>query len=104
MSSQGKQNASIAQDILEGIGDAISYMNNEPESQVIVHKIPVPDVSAIRSKLNLSQEDFAERFHIPTATLRNWEQGRRVPETSACLLLKMIEKEPHTVERLLSEQ
>lgn len=103
MSSEVKAESAIAQEILAGIVDAISYVKNEQESQVTVHKISVPDVSAIRHKLNLSQEDFAERFHIPKTTLRNWEQGRRIPDTSACLLLRMIEKEPHTVERLLSE-
>ena len=30
--------------------------------------------------LELSQEEFAARFHIPPGTLRDWEPGRREPD------------------------
>jgi DNA-binding transcriptional regulator YiaG len=33
--------------------------------------------------LGLSQEEFAARFHIPLGALRDWEQGRRDPDTAA---------------------
>lgn len=103
MSSEHQASSTLGNEILQGLDQAIEYVNGFTETHV-VHQIPIPDVAAIRKKLQLSQSDFAERFHIPQATVRNWEQGRRVPETTACLLLRMIEKDPQTVERLLSGQ
>ena len=35
----------------------------------------VPTVRALRKKLNLTQEEFAARFHLPLGTVRDWEQG-----------------------------
>jgi len=36
----------------------------------------VPTVRALRKKLNLTQEEFAARFHLPLGTVRDWEQRR----------------------------
>ncbi|MGI9302072.1 MAG: helix-turn-helix domain-containing protein [Gammaproteobacteria bacterium] len=59
------------------------------------------DVQAIRSRLDLSQKEFAERFGFPLGTLRNWEQGRRQPEGAARILLKIIDSEPELVDKVL---
>jgi putative transcriptional regulator len=60
------------------------------------------DVQSIRKRLRLSQAEFSARFGIPSGTLRDWEQGRRVPEGPARILLKVIEKDPKAVERALA--
>ena len=39
-------------------------------------------LQAIRRRMALSQTRFAERFHIPVATLRDWEQARRQPDAA----------------------
>lgn len=59
------------------------------------------DVVAIRAKTGMSQEGFARAFRISPHTLRNWEQGRRVPEGPALVLLQAIDRNPRTVMRLL---
>ncbi len=41
------------------------------------------DVRAIRENLGRSQTEFALLIGVSVATLRNWEQGRRVPEGPA---------------------
>jgi len=41
-------------------------------------------VRDIRESIGLSQEKFAGLFHISAGTLRNWEQGRRRPDS--CLI------------------
>ena len=38
-----------------------------------------PQAKIIRRALDLTQEEFALRYHIPLGTLRDWEQGRRNP-------------------------
>ena len=43
----------------------------------------VPTVRALRAKLNLTQEEFAARFHLPLGTIRDWEQGAHRPDKAA---------------------
>ncbi|MBA4141871.1 MAG: helix-turn-helix domain-containing protein [Nitrosospira sp.] len=57
------------------------------------------NVKVIREGLKLSQEKFAERFGFSLGTLKNWEQGRRVPEEAARILLCLIESQPKLVEK-----
>ena len=59
------------------------------------------DVSRIRGKTGLSQDRFAKAFRISPHTLRNWEQGRRVPEGPARALLLAIARDPKAVMRAL---
>jgi putative transcriptional regulator len=59
------------------------------------------DVKAIRSKLGMSQVEFAQMIGVSVATLRNWEQGRRSPEGPALALLRIASAEPKAVTRAL---
>ena len=63
---------------------------------------PIPDVKAIRRRLGLSQAQFATRFGFSVRTVQQWEQGRAIPDRPARILLKVIERAPETVERVLS--
>jgi putative transcriptional regulator len=56
-----------------------------------------PQVRIIRRALGLSQEEFAKRFHIPLGTLRDWEQGRKDPDTAARAYLRVIGHNPTAV-------
>lgn len=56
-----------------------------------------PDVSALRESLQLPQAKFAALLGIITATLRNWEQKRRVPEGPARVLLRVAARNPKAV-------
>lgn len=58
---------------------------------------------AIRAALHLSQNAFAERFRIPVASLRDWEQGRRLPDAATQAYLIVIERNPRAVETALAE-
>jgi DNA-binding transcriptional regulator YiaG len=59
------------------------------------------DVAAIRALTGLSQAKFARACRISVHTLRNWEQGRRLPHGPARALLLVIAREPKTVMRAL---
>lgn len=65
--------------------------------------VPNLDVPAIRSKTGLSQDRFARVFQISPHTLRNWEQGRRVPDGPARALLMAIDRDPEALMRALSQ-
>jgi putative transcriptional regulator len=56
-----------------------------------------PQVRIIRRALGLSQEAFSTQFHIPLGTLRDWEQGRKEPDTAARAYLKVIGRNPAAV-------
>jgi putative transcriptional regulator len=56
-----------------------------------------PQVRIIHRALGLSQEEFATRFHIPLGTLRDWEQGRKDPDTAARAYLRVIGCNPAAV-------
>lgn len=62
------------------------------------------EVKTIRLSLGLSQEAFCQRYRIPIANLRNWEQaGRKVqPGTAARLLIEMIKVDPERVAQIVS--
>ena len=55
------------------------------------------ELRELRDRLGLTQVQFAGQFHIPIGTLRDWEQGRRVPEATARTLLRLIALAPELV-------
>ncbi len=59
------------------------------------------DVRKVREKLNLSQNEFAARFWISPACIRNWEQGRNRPAGAARILLAVIDRNAQAVEEAL---
>lgn len=62
---------------------------------------PVLPVQVVRKRLGMTQEQFAAALHIPLPTLRNWEQGRTLPDPAARALLTIVAKEPEAALRAL---
>ncbi len=62
-----------------------------------VYRFEEPNVRAVREGYGLSQGKFAALMGISPATLRNWEQGRRKPEGSARVLLRVVARHPKAV-------
>jgi len=52
--------------------------------------------------MGLSQSAFANRFGLSIFALRNWEQGKRQPDPAARAYLKVIEKVPDVVCKVLA--
>jgi putative transcriptional regulator len=61
-----------------------------------------PQAKIIRRALELTQEEFAARYHIPLGTLRDWEQGRAEPDQPTRAYLTLIARDPDHVHRLLN--
>jgi putative transcriptional regulator len=59
------------------------------------------DVRAIRDRLGLTQEQFAVRYGLDIDAVRNWEHGRRTPDTAAQSYLRAIGSAPDAVEAAL---
>lgn len=52
-------------------------------------------VRGTRATLGLSQAEFAARIGTPTATLRDWEQGRFTPPGAVLCLLRLLSAHPN---------
>jgi putative transcriptional regulator len=62
----------------------------------------VSRVKVLRQRLGMTQAEFAEAFHLPITTLRDWEQRRSTPDAPARALLLAIERDPEVMRRLLA--
>ena len=62
----------------------------------------VSRVRALRQRIGMTQVEFAEAFHLPVTTLRDWEQRRSTPDAPARALLLAIERDPEVMRKLLS--
>lgn len=60
------------------------------------------DVSSLRRFTGLSQERFAVALGISVHTLRNWEQGRRMPDGPALALLRVVARHPRVLHENLA--
>jgi putative transcriptional regulator len=56
-----------------------------------------PEVRDLRRRARLTQQEFAARLGVPVETIRNWEQGKRMPRGPARALLAVIAHAPETV-------
>jgi putative transcriptional regulator len=64
----------------------------------------VSRVKVLRRRLGMTQAEFAQAFHLPITTLRDWEQQRSVPDAPVRALLLAIERDPKVMRRLLSDR
>ncbi len=89
-------------ELVESMGQAVARAKKESgAARVSSVMVPTVDVKAIRRRLGLSQAKFAARFGFAPASVRNWEQGRRVPDGPARILLAVIGEYPGMVESVL---
>ena len=87
----------IASGIMQGLKEAIAYVEKKNTVGIRVSKIEKIEPKEIRRKLNMSQQEFSKTFCIPIGTLRNWEQGRRQIDATSAAYLRTISKFPNEV-------
>ena len=66
-------------------------------SVVPAEAVSAPAVRDLRRRASLTQLEFASRLGVPVETIRNWEQGKRMPRGPARALLVVIAHAPETV-------
>ena len=89
-------------DLVESITEAGKIKKGKVKPTRTFEYDPV-DIKRIRSKLDVSQAQFALMIGVSKATLQNWEQGRREPDGPAKALLRVVEKQPQAVLQALQE-
>lgn len=92
--------SSFGQDLIAAMHEAVDHASGARALQT--HSVRVPDVRSIREKLGLSQQAFATVYHIPLATLKGWEQGRRRPDATASAYLSVIAGLPDEARAILA--
>ena len=82
--------------LLASAKEAKEIMNGQKEpSRKFFMEEPSP--KEIRTKMSLTQDQFAALMNISVYTLRNWEQGRRHPEGPARVLLNVVNNHPEVL-------
>ena len=92
----------VADSILRGARQALVFAKGEAD--VSKYRVHIPheiDVRRIRTKLGMTQEDFARQFGFSVNTLRHWEQGKRIPEGPTRAYLLVIDRAPKAVTKAL---
>jgi putative transcriptional regulator len=87
--------------IQRALTEAVDFAQGKP-TEAVVHEFTPVDVKAIRTKVGMTQTEFAAAFGISLGTLRHWERGDRTPRGPALVLLNVVAKEPEAVLRALS--
>lgn len=55
------------------------------------------EIRAIRHRLSVSQQVFAEMLHVSASTVRSWEQGSREPDGPTRRLLQVADTAPEAL-------
>jgi putative transcriptional regulator len=88
--------------------DVLAAARSDPDAQPLspeqlAKMRRISRVKALRQRLGMTQMEFAEAFHLPITTLRDWEQRRSTPDAPARALLLAIERDPKVMRKLLAE-
>ena len=87
--------------IKQGLEEAIEFSKGNLK-KAVVHEFTPIDVKNVRTKIGMTQNEFASAFGISVNTLRHWERGDRKPHGPALVLLNVVAKEPKAVLRALN--
>jgi putative transcriptional regulator len=85
--------------MVEDVQAVIADMDACGVAAVLLKPDLTVDVRALRERLRLTREQFAIRYGLEVETLRNWETGKREPDTTARSYLRAISNAPEDVEQ-----
>jgi putative transcriptional regulator len=76
--------------------------DDQPTEVALSGFSPVIPPAVLRRNLGMTQTQFAKALRIPLATLRNWEQGRVLPDPAARSLLTVVARNPKAALKALA--
>ncbi len=93
----------LGQEIETALGEVLAHVRGEMDLPCRIVDDPTAErIRALRHGMKLSREKFAKRFGLDVRAVQDWEQGRRVPDRAARVLLTVIDCEPEAVVRALA--
>ena len=91
------------QEIETALGEVLGHVRGDSALPCrIVDDPNAKRIVALRKRLKLSRQKFADRFGLDVRAVQDWEQGRRVPDRAARVLLTVIDRDPESVVRALT--
>ena len=94
----------VGQEVEEALGEVLAHVRGEVSLRCRIVDDPAAEhILALRKRLKLSRQKFADRFGLDARAVQDWEQGRRVPDRAARVLLTVIDRDPEAVVRVLSK-
>ncbi|MDE0220177.1 MAG: helix-turn-helix domain-containing protein [Spirochaetaceae bacterium] len=92
----------LGRDVEAALGEVLAHVRGEVELPCRIVDDPTAErIIALRKRMKLSRQKFADRFGLDARALQDWEQGRRVPDRAARVLLTVIDREPEAVARAI---
>ncbi len=86
------------------IGRGIEAAPDEVLTHVLGEKALPCRIVALRWRMNLSRRRRAERVGLDAPAIQDCEQGRRVPDRTARVLLTVIDSDPEAVVRATAQR
>ena len=94
----------VGRQVEAALGEVLAHVRGEVELPCRIIDDPTAErILALRKRMKLSRRKFADRFGLDARAVQDWEQGRRVPDRAARVLLTIIDRDPEAVARVLSE-
>ena len=94
----------LGQEVEAALGEVVAHVRGEVELPCrIVVEPSAKHIFAVRKRMKLSRQKFADRFGLDARAVQDWEQGRRVPDRAARVLLTVIDRDPQAVVRALCQ-
>jgi putative transcriptional regulator len=94
----------LGEQVIASMQEIVDHQNGVKNGvRVYRYEMVYPDVRELRKELGLTQQDFATEFGFSVSAVRHWEQGTRIPEKSARILLMLIAKDAESVRQALRD-
>ncbi len=99
-----KKRTKVGLEVEAALGEVLAHVQGEIDLPCRIVDDPSAErILALRKRMKLSRQKFADRFGLDARALQDWEQGRRVPDRAARVLLTVIDRDPAAVVRALEE-
>lgn len=85
----------LGQELIDAVQDAIQ---KKGKGKIVRSNV---NVAKVRKQLGMTQKEFAKQYFIKLQTLRNWEQEKRMPDTTTLAYLTCIASRPKEILEIL---
>ena len=94
----------LGQEVEAALGEVLAHVRGEVDLPCRIVDDPAAErILALRKRMKLSRQKFADRFGLDARAVQEWEQGRRIPDRAARVLLTVIDRDPEAVARALNK-
>jgi putative transcriptional regulator len=83
-------------ELLQSVQEGAKILKGEVKASRTFTVTPL-SIKETRLQYHLTQAEFAQLLDVSLRTYQNWEQGRRVPEGPAKVLLKVAASHPEAI-------